>query len=433
MEKSRPITYTFEDIKRYKQGLMNREEMHAFEKASMEDPFLADALEGYMNADNALAEEHLSNIKERITHKEEQKEKAVVVAMPQKRFGFMRVAAMIIVIAGAGLLTYKVLDKQESPSGEPIAESKKQASTINKGENQQAAAPSTSIDSSKTSVASSKTNNGSDNYRNALPDKNDGSIAKVENERPVDQIVTGNSGEIKAQADDKTKENSNKPAKPIVPVLEKVVTEDVVTTNAGYARNQVQNNQITGRVVGTNNQPLSNANIRLDNSKKLITTDQEGAFSLNSTDSVVVATVETPGFLNNRVELRSNATNTINLGSITLHPDPSFNEIAVTGLGTLKKKERVADTLTSKPEGGWESFQQYVANKLNIKLDTTGRDMKISGELELEFFVDANGIPKDFKILNSTDPSLNQEAIEAVKKGPKWATRKKKARILIRY
>jgi hypothetical protein len=39
--------YSAEDIARYWQGKMSAQEMHALESAAMDDPFLADALEGY--------------------------------------------------------------------------------------------------------------------------------------------------------------------------------------------------------------------------------------------------------------------------------------------------------------------------------------------------------------------------------------------------
>ena len=38
--------YTSADIQQYLDGKMDAAEMHAFEKALMDDPFLADAMEG---------------------------------------------------------------------------------------------------------------------------------------------------------------------------------------------------------------------------------------------------------------------------------------------------------------------------------------------------------------------------------------------------
>ncbi|MEJ7681369.1 MAG: hypothetical protein WKG06_26665 [Segetibacter sp.] len=49
-------------IQRYLQHKMTPQEMHDFEKALMNDPFLAEALEGFSSSDVAVAEKHLSEI-----------------------------------------------------------------------------------------------------------------------------------------------------------------------------------------------------------------------------------------------------------------------------------------------------------------------------------------------------------------------------------
>ena len=435
MEKRRPISYTFEDIKRYNQGLMSRDEMHAFEKASMEDPFLADALEGYMASDIAVAEQHLDNIKQRVTGNESQKEKAVVVAMPQRRFGFMRAAALVIVLIGAGLLTYKILDKKDTPASEQIAQ-RTTPGPVNTNENKQAGVQDPT-DSVVQPAGSSGTIAKADQQNGSATSAEPGIV--LEDATAKAQVETGNVPVTElATRDDKAKTETEKERQ--VAAAPTQQNDIALARQDSYeSRNRKtnafvrQNNQFRGRVLTPNNQPLANANIQLDKYRTEIVTDELGNFELNVKDSVVLATVESYGYMDTRVQLRSNTENTINIGNIVLQPDPSIEkEIAVTGLG-VKKEKRIADTLSTKPEGGWISFQQYVSNQLNIPLDTTGRDMRLSGELELEFFVDANGDTKDFKVINSTNPQLNQQAIEAVKKGPKWASRKKKARILIRY
>jgi hypothetical protein len=39
--------YGVEEIRRYAEGKMSPEEMHAIEKAALDDPFLADAIDGF--------------------------------------------------------------------------------------------------------------------------------------------------------------------------------------------------------------------------------------------------------------------------------------------------------------------------------------------------------------------------------------------------
>ncbi|HEX6913912.1 MAG TPA: carboxypeptidase-like regulatory domain-containing protein, partial [Chitinophagaceae bacterium] len=425
MENSRPIQYTVEDIRRYRKGLMSREEMHAFEKASMEDPFLADALEGYMEADMDLADRHLTELSKRVSAAGEADRKGVVVSMPKRSFGIWRVAAMIIVIAGAGLLTYRLFEKSPDQPGNQTAQHNeiKPANT-----NQSAIRPGTGDTTTQGTMAAGS------------PFKEGNKSGKTETEQPVAR--NGKADEVKevseqpAQVATLKQNRRTQEETRAVAMAEERQTEKAAApvSNAkdrddrsGYAN--LNSNQFRGQVLTPTNQPLPNANIRIDNSKQAVLTNQEGYFSMNARDTVLIATVTSKGFIDTRVQLRPNTDNTINIGNIVLQPDPSFEQVAVTGLGVSKKKQ-VADTLSTKPEGGWESFQQYVASQLNIEVDTTGSDQRVTRELVLEFFVNADGTPENFKIINSSNAQLSEQVIAAVRQGPRWTTRMKKTRIL---
>src|SRR5215210_1130391 len=101
-------TYGHSDIQRYLQHKMTPQEMHNFEKALMNDSFLADALEGYLLSDAALAGKHLSDIESQLNGR---KEKVKVVAMPVQKTGWWRVAAFVVTVVTGGILTYSLLTK----------------------------------------------------------------------------------------------------------------------------------------------------------------------------------------------------------------------------------------------------------------------------------------------------------------------------------
>lgn len=101
-------TYGHRDIQRYLQHKMTQQEMYNFEKALMDDPFLADALEGYSLSDAALAGKHLSDIESQLSGR---KEKVKVVAMPVQKTGWWKVAAVVLAVATGGILTYSLLTK----------------------------------------------------------------------------------------------------------------------------------------------------------------------------------------------------------------------------------------------------------------------------------------------------------------------------------
>src|SRR6187549_711176 len=101
-------SFSAADIERYHKGSMPAVEMHALEKAAMDDPFLADALDGYKIAGNASAD--LENLRNRLA---ERKGEAKLVVMNKRRgYSWLRVAAMVVIIAGAGILAYTLLNKQ---------------------------------------------------------------------------------------------------------------------------------------------------------------------------------------------------------------------------------------------------------------------------------------------------------------------------------
>ena len=96
------ITYSFADIERYLTGSMTAKEMHDMERAALQDPFLADAIEGYRNADMKLADRHLNEI----TAALQKEEPAKVILMPKKkRYGWL-IAASLLAVIGTGIFLF---------------------------------------------------------------------------------------------------------------------------------------------------------------------------------------------------------------------------------------------------------------------------------------------------------------------------------------
>jgi hypothetical protein len=411
MKERRSIPYSFEDIKRYRQGLMSPEEMHAFESASMEDPFLADALEGYMQSDIPTAERHLSNITERVTNKESEREKAVVVSMPRQRFQMWRVAAMVIIVIGAGLITYNILDKKNiEPASGPIAQVEQKTPT--------ATQPVPAITDTITGTV------------NATPEV-------------VDQQHTSKSTAKNSRADALTAAREKNEEKNDIARSE-TTRDDEVRREEKYSRDVVRvpvenkpaaaapnlsGNEIRGTIVTPLNEPLANTNLRIDNTKKEVKTDGAGNFVVTSKDSVVNAVVTSGNFVNSQVQLRANSTSIINIGTIKLKADPNMKlDIEVIGLGARKRSK---DTVNIKPEGGWVSFKEHIAKWLSDPADTSAWDN--TQEFEMEFYVDSKGFAKDVKILNGINPVIAEQIKEAIVNGPKWVSRNQKTRLLFRF
>lgn len=96
--------YTVIDFERYHSGKMTPKEMHDLEKAALDDPFLADALEGYFYSSNPVNES--TELKAAILHKK---------PSSRNRVAILRIAAAFFVIAAAALWIFQTAEQDEIP------------------------------------------------------------------------------------------------------------------------------------------------------------------------------------------------------------------------------------------------------------------------------------------------------------------------------
>jgi len=103
--------YNYPQIHRYLQKQMSPPEMHAFEKTMMNDPFLADALEGYNNSNDALNKKHLAEIFTWI--KPARNETSILNKISAR---WLKIAAILVFVIGATIATYTISNQEiENP------------------------------------------------------------------------------------------------------------------------------------------------------------------------------------------------------------------------------------------------------------------------------------------------------------------------------
>ena len=110
IEKSK--IYTAADFERYYSGTMPVDEMYELEKAALEDPFLADALEGYTYAPSFS--DDVNELKEKLNEKQKKKKVFFIASVAQS--GWWRIAALFVIIAGASYFFYKTNYKNKENS-----------------------------------------------------------------------------------------------------------------------------------------------------------------------------------------------------------------------------------------------------------------------------------------------------------------------------
>ena len=117
-DEKKHIQFTASDIEKYHKGQLSGREMHAIERAALEDPFLAEALEGYSTGKTNVSDD-LEELKQRLGDRIQGGKIVSISTISRKGFFWLRAAAMIILVAGAGFLVYQyALNKKSSSISE---------------------------------------------------------------------------------------------------------------------------------------------------------------------------------------------------------------------------------------------------------------------------------------------------------------------------
>ncbi|MDB5249293.1 MAG: hypothetical protein JWQ40_3687 [Segetibacter sp.] len=414
-------SYSHHDIRRYLQQKMSAQEMHAFERALMDDPFLADAIEGYSASDEVLAEKHLAAIEREIAGN---KEKAKVVPLPSKKTTWWKVAAVAFVIVTGGALSYSIFNESDKDTNDIVATRSRES-----------AVATDSIGPVEKPVA-----------KNELFG-NKQLLHKNEDNRVVEQKAkTGAIQEENAIASTRPVATEPEAAKPRIGAI---VEGDaaVAQTMAAPPFNEPQaksmarasapeNKEFRGQVVTNTGEPVPSASIRVRNDRIGTVTDAKGNFSFMAPDTVIKVNVNAVGFTAASTEIKTNSP----ANKIILDENKaSLSEVVTIGYGTKTKRSNVStvkgDTaIAAEPVGGWKNFEKY----LNIQVDSLKavEDDEFHNEIiELEFNLDKEGRPTEIEAKRTADRKMAEKAKQILLKGPKWKNEKKgkKVKVIISF
>jgi hypothetical protein len=429
-EETKNINYTAADIEKYYKGELSPEQMNAMEKAALDDPFLADAMEGYASANTNVAAD-IEALKNRLA----QRTGAKVVEMNSRRkmFAAWKVAAMIIFILGAGFLIYQlgfntgtneiaVSKSPEQKTSATIGEST--ADTANPANAGTVTKPGdVAVNKANASTAKDNTTyfNQTDPVDTPLIDSKPVTTEKLASTvgSTKNQEVTGI-----ADRDGKVKEFKNDAGEPEALMAEGVAKKKALSRNA---TGMISTNVFRGQVLDANNNPLPFANITNTRDEIGTYTDARGSFVLTSPDSVLNVKVRSFGFSTTNNVLRNN----VKENEIVLQEQPDQLKADVIGRRLNSTQSRLAMRAVEEPEpaDGWENYDTYIINNLTLPgALIQDRDRSTAGEVELSFEVDKNGKPINIKIEKSLCKECDAEAIRLIKEGPKWKRKKKNAR-----
>lgn len=443
-------SFTAADIERYHRGLLNAAEMHRMEKAALEDPFLADALEGYETS-GIQAQADLTDLQQRLAARiqESGDEKVIPISRAGSRnVPWMRAAAAVILIAGAGWLTYRFgfdtnNDKHNVVQNIPAKTDNTATQTpdsVSNGfdTNNSTVSKNYTPAADKPAVKTPANNPGTE--QPLSPATKDDQASAVNQPATTQKELAANDSRAKqeqaASVLAKTSVNAEEvnntqaaKARAVAAAPQKKLNEERkdFDYNAANANNQTRNQQAfiprnvyRGRVMDANNNPLPFANVTNVQDGIGTYADAKGNFVLTSPDSTMNVKVRSVGFETNQLPLQRNGI----ANRVVLEEDHSQVQTMVLNNRQLNTNRSRSSTIVfeePEPLDGWENYDAYLANNIQEPEASTQLKRAASGgEVSVSFEVNEYGEPVNFKIEKSLCTVCDKEAIRLIKEGPRW-------------
>ncbi len=190
---------------------------------------------------------------------------------------------------------------------------------------------------------------------------------------------------------------------------------------------------VKGKIVDQNGEPLTGVSVTQKGTNQGAVTDTDGKFSININN-------------NNNLEARYLGFDTKEFSVNTSSPlyiamnenTQTLDEVVVVGYGTRSKKE-MASSVSSvnmkdvkpSPLMGMKAYQRYIND--NIKRPTDAVCGNKKGTVILEFNVDAKGTPININVKKSVCVSMDIEAIRILQQGPKWTVGSQTAELKVKF
>ena len=413
----------------YIRGLRKGKEAHRLEKESMQDPFLADAMDGY-NQVEGNHEQRIEKLRMQVSAHSAKKKNTYAITWS--------IAACLII--GFGISSYFLFLKKSMTDEVFIAEESVSTKLA------EPAAPLTPAIPATPTVP-------------ATPQKEIAlATTKVKTDStPISEITARQADKKVMIAEIQTTSQPQGAPVAAVPMMEEVSEEtaalqEVVATidtfesesdkkmkMAKVATILPQNNMIKGRVTNEKGEPLIGASVTYKGTNIGTITNMNGEFSLVKKDDKKRLTAQFIGY--DPVEIRVDTSRTM---LIAMNENKqALNEVVVVGYGAKKNKKSVTagtvvkgneqanKDITPQPVIGKRKFQKYL--KENLVRPTDEKCAQVKGKVVLTFLVNKEGRPFSIKVKESLCESSDKEAIRLIQEGPDWIYGTKLAEVTVHF
>ena len=440
------IIYTAGDIEKYFTSKLSPQQMHELEKAALDDPFLAEAMEGYEGMKAGEWNTQLVALHEQVAEKGSV---AKVIRLHKTKNNWWKAAAAVLIIGAGATLTF-ILSKDET-EGEKTNQQIAQTITAVKDSVQEEELPASVTASINPTASDTKEELKKIIEPPTKPQATGKTTSSTSSQAGAAQVKTADPITA-AVTDNKESKNvtASAPANNGIENNNAIQDEETINANrkqvakansnaeelssqknqglAVYKKEQALNNFFTAQVVAADNSPLPFTNISIKKENFGTYADAKGMVRLVSTDSILNIDVRSVGYLPKTFTLRNNQAQT----KIVLQEDEfAIKDKTVIGKRDMAgpQKSRRATLLTDsvvnvEPADGWANYNTYVANNLDIPDEMLSKDFH--GAVELSFDVKRNGTISNIRVNKSQGAAYDEAAKRLILEGPQWKVKKGK-------
>lgn len=425
------------DIEKYLRGELTPAEMHALEKAALDNPFLADALEG---AEQLSTEQFSADVAEL---------NQTIIQKKRSNPWVLRIAASIAVVFISIVGIWFFLEQesvQDLSMQQPASVQNEKAEDTNSPENNSLpAAPSET-----TAVEEQPKKDQPKPQSFGLPQRDEisknsqiAATRKAETEEaelaptaePVmaeskaeDKVSTPLSitGETREKETDLKKKQVRVrgASSPKIAASFQADSSYIATPGQGYVNTSVLLHDslftiVSGIVSAEDGSPLPGVSVSIKGSTIGTTTDGNGFYQLRS--PIPNPTLHYAFIGMQSAELKADKKRELNVKLV--EDQNALSEVVVTGYGTNRNTRSIPVTIeAAHPEIGNREFKKYLDE--NVRYPQEAIDKKVQGRVIVEFTVNYDNTLSDFTIIRGIGSGCDEELIRAIKAGPKWVATK---------
>lgn len=434
-----------DDIANYLTGKLSQAEMHALERKALNDPFLAEALEGAGLIQPEDFATDLNAIRQQLASKTRRKDSGFLnPGWP------LRIAAGLLLLAVTTYLIFLLAEnsaatddtlalkkdtKHESPT---TAESPLPEKAVNgdvsesaKSEEKSQAERKALINPSapvtdQQSVAAAD-HRGQElgagqelaeemTIAEAPPAETQKTeSAEVETEVVSQAPVSGYADVAQPQEEGEEKTTDERYSVHSRAATSVPAAQSVAPTS--FARKQ-GSKIVTGKVVDDDGAPIPGVNVVIKETNISTVTDIEGNYTITLPDPKSRLIFSFIGFTEHEVPIED-----IDVVDVRMSSDiAQLSEVVVEGDSEGKKLEGVTWDL-ARPAGGHKAYYAYLEQNLVYPQEAIAN--KIEGKVTVRFSVEPTGLLSDFRVVKSLGYGCDEEVIRLIKEGPRWSPTKR--------